>query len=358
MQLTQLGDRKRFVSPPSLKKTDKKVSNPVKQDLDQASVGTTKNSFGQTVGAFAALALSLAPQAAKAQAKDRFAPSIQSETVQDTQHCDCDHLDLSKDELPTDPTDPKKKKTEKSDDCCDDKQKTEAELKKEKRKWKPLKGQILPPVLTDKRKADLGDGWNFSIEPMDVDFQPRWEDGAALKVKGDFLETRIQKDFDLGNDWTMKRGFHGKVRGELMTYDKDVLDLELGAFQEWKGPLTQDIDAKFTASLGFRTRFMGREEQEGVSAGLSLRQEFEGLDFQMFGDDYSWYAEGRQNISRNFSTSDNQAGYRFMVGPKRNLKISAFGKTADITVAAGPEFKGRSGDAFKVGFRTKIKIKL
>lgn len=354
--------RSRFASPPSLKNSGATLAStleePKQQDMDQATVGIhQKDSFGQVVGSVAALALSLAPQAAKAQQADKFAPSIQSEVTERNTICDCDNLDLSKDEQSSETTDAKKK-TEKTEECCEGKKAAETEPEKEKNKWQPLKGQILPPVLTNKRKADLGEGWNFSIEPIDIDVQPRWEDGPAVKFRGDFLESRIQKNYDLGNEWTMNRGFHGKIRGEVKTYDKPILDLELGAFQEWRGPLTEDVDAKFSAHLGFRSRFVGKEDNEGLSAGLSLRQELEGADFKMFGDDYRWYVEGRQHISRNFSTSDNSAGYRFMVGPKRDLKVSAFGKTANITVAAGPEFKGDSGDLFNIGFKTKIKIKL
>lgn len=337
MLLTRFSNRTSLKSPPSREKTDKKVSNDEGQRLDQAVVGMEeKTDFATMVGTVAALALSLAPQIAKATPKQTFTNTNPAQQARDTTA-----LDLRKEPTPTEP------------DCCG-----KEKPKKEKKKWQPLKGQILPPNWTAKRRADLGGDWKFSTEPIDVDVQPRWEDGPALKFRGDFFETRIQKTRDLGNDWNLTRGYHGKIRGEIKTYEKPILDLDVGAFREWRGPLTDNIDAKFTASTGFRARLVGTDQDQGLRAHVSMRQELEGLDFQAFGDDYRWYLEARQSVSRNFTASDNRVGYRLMVGPKRDFKISAFGKTAKVTVAAGPEFKGRSGEAFSLGAKARVKIKL
>lgn len=223
-----------------------------------------------------------------------------------------------------------------------------------------IRDRVIPDSLQGTRRKELPNGWHLSFEPLDVDLRPRWEDGGpALKLKGDFLETSIQRQQDIGGGWTRTRGLRGELRGEVTTYDDPELDLNLQAFQRWEGPLNDDYQARFDAGVGIRHRFMGENElEEGLRAGVSFRQEIQGGGFEFRGHDYRWYMEGRQDAYYNVDTGQTEASYRFMGGPSRDFDVKLLGREGRITITAGPEIKGSTEshrDPLELGFKVKVR---
>lgn len=282
---------------------------------------------GQVVGAMAALAVGFLPGVANAK-----------ETVV---------VELP---LQTDTTDPVTEALGQTD-CCKDN-------KEEKPRWEPLKGQILPPRWTKRHESELDSGWHLGFEVVDVDLRPRWEDGPALKIKGDFLETSLQKTKLLESGWNSTQGFRLELNGEIRTYDKPQLDLNLQAFRRWEGPLGDDYRSRFDLGVGVRQRFVGQDHQEGLGVGFSMRQEVEGGGFRLWGHDYDWYAEGRQHLFHNLTSGETDGRYSIMAGPKRDFKVAAFGKSGRLSVAAGPELKGNLDQGINLGVKAKIKFRL
>lgn len=225
-----------------------------------------------------------------------------------------------------------------------------------------VKDAVVPDGWNERHDRELRDGWHLSFEPLDINLRPKWKDGGpALRMKGDFLETAIQKQEDIGNGWTTTKGLRGELEGEVNTYEKPELDIRVQAFKRWEGPLNDDYDARFDVGVGVRNRFMGEHEhEEGLQVGVSARQEIEGGGFEFRGHDYRWYMEGRQHVYRNMTTNQTEANYKFMIGPKRDFDVSLFGREGRVTLTVGPEIKGSTlegKDPFEVGIKAKIKTR-
>lgn len=219
---------------------------------------------------------------------------------------------------------------------------------------------VLPEELTERQEIDLGQDWQFHFEALDVDLKPKWRDGPALRLKGDFLETGLRKVEDLGDGWKSSKGIRAELQGEVNSYESPRLDLSLQAYKRWEGPIAEDFDARFDVGFGLTNRFMGEGPTEGLSAGIHLRQELEGGKFQVGGYDLRWYLEAREGLTHNFSTGDLNASYKVMVGPKKDFSFKVFGRKGRLTLTVGPEVKGKFGtetDPFSVGVKAKTKIR-
>ncbi len=321
-----------FSAPPARSKAPEKTTPLEPTIQDAVTLSDDEHSTGQVVGAMAALAVSFLPGAAKAQEKVVVEAPLPVDTSDPIE------------QALTEPTNCGKKPCKKKE--------------QEKPKWQPLKGQILPPRWTKRHESELDSGWHLSFEAVDVDLRPRWKDGPALKIKGDFLETSLQKTRQLGNGWSSTQGFRLELNGEIRTYDKPQLDLNLQAFRRWEGPLGDDYRSRFDVGVGVRHRFVGQEHQEGLGAGFSMRQEVEGGGFHLWGQDYDWYIEGRQHLFHNLTNGDTDGRYSIMAGPKRDFKVAAFGKSGRLSVAAGPELKGDFNQGVNLGVKAKVKLRL
>ena len=216
-----------------------------------------------------------------------------------------------------------------------------------------LKDKIDPSNYFDDYEKKLGD-YTLRFRPLDL--KPRWKSGPALRFRGEALETSISKDVEMEDGWSMRQGVSARLRGEVSTYNEPEVDLEAGLFREYRGPVGEDFEAKLRGNLGVRQRFVG--EDEGLRAGISLRQELEGGNYEVFGHDFSIYAEGNQSVYYNMNTGETDAGYKFYVGPKKDFKLNVFGHEGTLTVTVGPEISGSTnGEAFDPGVGSKARLR-
>jgi hypothetical protein len=295
---------------------EQQSANRALEPVEQRAAGHTEKDrkFGKTVKALAALALTMAPQAGQA---FEAAEVAETESVQTD---DTGFLEPMKAKLDS--------------------------LQEGAKGW------------TDRLeyKGAVGE-YDLGFKVVDLDLKPRWKDGGpALKFQGDLLETRLSKTDDVGNGWTRRQGVSGKIRGEVSTYDDPSLDLQTSLFREYRGQVGESFDAKFSANASLRHRFYGKDE--GCRIGVSFRQEIEGGDYQLLGQDFSLYAEGRQSIFHNLDSDETNMKYSFMVGPKKDIDVCLFGVPGKLTVTAGPEVKGSSqGEAIEAGLEAKVRAR-
>lgn len=316
--------RFKMASPPSMNLPKPANDNCPPVDIVEARTRDKENKLGKTLKAMATLALTLGPQAVHA----AEAQVLEVETV--TQ-LDATDLQSSAEADSTSSLDSIKDKAER------------------------LKDRLDPGNYFEDYETQVGD-YNLRVRPMDIDLRPKWKSGPALELKGEFLETSLDKSTELSGGWTRRQGINARVRGEISTYDDSELDLEAGAFREYRGKLGEDYDARFSGQIGFRQRFVG--EHEGFRAGVNFRQEIEGGDHEFMGHDYALYAEGRQSVYYNFDSGETEMGYRFMAGPKKDFDVKLLGKKGTLTVTVGPEVKGSTNsDSFDVGLRSKVRLR-
>lgn len=219
-----------------------------------------------------------------------------------------------------------------------------------------LKSRIDPDGYLDEWNTQVGD-YDLSVNPIDLDLKPKWKSGPALRFKGDILETRLSKTVEMQSGWSMTQGANAKITGEVSTYDEPELDFQSGLFRDYQGPVGDSFQARLRSEVGIRHRFAG--ENEGLRAGVSFRQELEGGNYELFGHDYSLYAEGRQSAYRNLETGENEFSYKFMAGPKKDFDLRLFGKDTTLSVTVGPQIKGSSlGESFDVGVGSKVRLRL
>lgn len=310
VEVSKLKNSLKFSSPPSRQPRQE----PTTCGEDVAEIAREKDSdrdFGRMLGAAAALALTLAPSAVQAEPKDQ---AIEQPLERD------DDTSLG---------DSFKAMGEKFKSFMED--------------------------LEETRESDIGE-YKLRYKPMDVELKPKWNDGEpGLRLKGDFYETSLVLKEDVGEDWTSRQGLRGILRGEVSTYDDSKLDLHLGAFKTWNGPVSKDFDANLDTQLGFVKRAVG--DHAGMALSLSLRQQVEGEWFQFRGEPYDLEAEARQTVSYNLETEDTVASYSARVALKRDFKFKVFGRKAKLSISAGPQVRGSSNSDAKSEFKTKARIK-
>ena len=302
-------------SPPRLKQTISKATTPDSPDYRAATRITEEDDkFRNTLKAFTGLALAATPYMVTTQAA-----AAEQAIVQETDTSFVDSLENL---------------GEKAGD---------------------LKDKIDPSNYFEDYEKKVGD-YTLRFRPLDLDLKPRWKSGPALRFRGEALETSLSKDIDLEDGWSMRQGVSARLRGEVSTYKEAEVDLEAGVFREYRGPVGEDFEAKIRGNLGVRHRFVG--ENEGLRAGISLRQELEGGNYEVFGQDFSIYAEGNQSVYYNVDTGETDAGYKFYVGPKKDFKLNVFGHEGTLTVTVGPEISGSTnGEAFDPGIGSKARLR-
>ena len=328
----------KFISPPPSKLPTPANDNSAPSDVTEARSKDTTDKFSKTLKAMATLALTLGPQAVQA----AEAQAVATESIEAQQAVDT----VTEQELITEEIQPE-------ESSLVDRAKDGAESLKDKAE--KLKDRLDPNGYFDEYETQVGD-YNLRFRPMDIDLKPKWKSGPALRLKGDFLETSLDKEMELSDGWTMRQGVNARLRGEISTYDDAELDLEAGVFREYRGKLGEDYDAKFSGQVGIRQRFVG--EQEGFRAGVNFRQEIEGGEHEFMGHDYALYAEGRQSVYYNFGSGETEMGYSFMVGPKKDFDVSLLGKKGTLTVTVGPEIKGSTNnEPFDLGVKSKVRLR-
>lgn len=356
-------DKKVMFSAPPRRSKPVEVSNAQPVDLaGPARTEPSDNHLKQALGGMAMLAATLAPHAASAAETLVEEPlELQEEiiTAQDSQYANYSELEQ---ELATDLAAKSEDTTQGEEEKPGFIDRVSDRAKGVKGRYQGIKEKVVPDRWLTSHEKDLGNGWHLSYEPVDVDLKPKWKDGGpALRLKGEFLETSIQKKEDIGGGWTTTKGIRGELEGEVNTYDKPELDLRISAFKRWEGPLSEDYDAMFDVSVGVRDQFMGKHDyNDGISAGISMRQEIEGGGFEFRGKDYTWYLEGREHVYHNLDSGRTDANYKIMVGPKRDFDVSLFGKKGKLSVTVGPEIKGSTAehrDAFELGVGSKVRVR-
>ncbi len=219
-----------------------------------------------------------------------------------------------------------------------------------------IKENLDPNGYLDEYESQVGD-YTLRVKPLDLSLRPRIKSGMpVLKLKGEILETSLAKTVELGQGWSMRQGFTAKLEGEATTYDGPRIDLQAGVFREYKGPVGDDFQAEIQTDFGVRHRFLG--EDEGLRVGLGFRQELEGGNYEFMGHDYQLYMEAREGIYHNLDSGKTEVSYRVMAGPKKDFDLELFGRKGKLTVTVGPEIKGNSqGDAFDLGVKTKARLR-
>lgn len=220
--------------------------------------------------------------------------------------------------------------------------------------------QVLETLRAPKERLRIGD-WQLHVDPVDVDLRPRWKNGPELGLKGDFLESSLEKTEEHSNGWTTTKGLRGKLRAEVRTDRASTVDIEGQAFKRWEGPLNKDYQGRFEVAVGLRNRLTGGEEQErGLTVAANFRQEIEGGEFNFREQKYRWYLEGRQQVYHNLETGRTDADYRVMVGPKRDIELPLFGRKRKFSIAVGPELKGSTAkgrDSLDVGLKVRLRTR-
>ena len=185
-----------------------------------------------------------------------------------------------------------------------------------------------------------------------------WEGAApALRFRGDIMETRLSKTRELESGWSMTQGANAKITGEVSTYDDAELDFQAGLFRDYRGPVGENFQARLRNEVGLRHRFAG--EDEGLRVGVSFRQELEGGRYEVFGHDFSLYAEGRQSAYQNLDNGRTELSYKFMAGPKKDFDFKLLGQDVNLSVTVGPEVKGSNhGESFDWGVGSKFRLRL
>ncbi|MCA9781783.1 MAG: hypothetical protein KC800_33930 [Candidatus Eremiobacteraeota bacterium] len=219
-----------------------------------------------------------------------------------------------------------------------------------------LKNRLDPNGYLEEWSTKVGD-YDLSVNPIDLDLKPRWKDGPALRFRGDIMETRLSKTRELESGWSMTQGANAKITGELSTYNDAELDLQGGLFREYRGPVGENFQARLRNEVGLRHRFVG--EDEGLRVGVSFRQELEGGQYEVFGHDFSLYAEGRQSAYQNLDNGQTELSYKFMAGPKKDFDFKLLGQDVNLSVTVGPEIKGSNhGESFDWGVGSKVRLRL
>jgi hypothetical protein len=310
----------RYSAPPRL---DVPALNPQDQPLDLlvAKEHPEDTTFKSSLKAMTALAMALAPQMVQAQAD----PGVAVEQVQEVERASV---------------------AERLDSLAS----SAKELKKK------VQDAVNPDGVFDEQEWKVGD-YTMRFRPTDVDLKPKFKDSSPhLRLKGEFLETTLHKSEDLGGGWTSSQGASARLRGQLTTYSENELDIEAGLFREVRGPWKENYQVRLRADVGIRHRFVG--ENEGLRAGVSLRQELQGGSFTTFGYEHGLYAEGRQGVHYNFETGKTELSYSLMAGPAKDFEVSLFGKKGKLSVAVGPEISGNNhGRDFDLGLKTRARLR-
>jgi hypothetical protein len=309
----------RKAGPPTLKSAAR-PERAAQVDTLAARDNSSDRSLKATLAAMASLAVVIAPQAAQAAEVALEAPV---ETIEEDSFVD----------------------------------RVESRVDSVKDKAENLKNRIDPNGYLDEWSTQVGT-YDLSVNPIDLDLKPRWKDGGpGLRFKGELMETRLSKTVELQGGWSMTQGANAKIIGEVSTYDEPELDFQSGLFRDYRGPVGDSFQARLSSEVGIRHRFMG--ENEGLRAGVSFRQELEGGNYEVFGHDFSLYAEGRQSAYRNLDTGQNEMSYKFMAGPKKDFDLRLFGRDTTLSVTVGPQIKGsNTGDSFDVGVGSKVRLRL
>jgi len=219
-----------------------------------------------------------------------------------------------------------------------------------------LKDKLDPNGYLEEWSTKVGD-YDLSVNPLDLDLKPRWKDGPALRFRGDIMETRLSKTRELESGWSMTQGANAKITGEISTYGDAELDLQAGLFRDYRGPVGENFQARLRNEVGLRHRFVG--EDEGLRVGVSFRQELEGGQYEVFGHDFSLYAEGRQSAYQNLDNGRTELSYKFMAGPKKDFDFKLLGQDVNLSVTVGPEVKGSNhGESFDWGVGSKFRLRL
>lgn len=349
---TSLPNKFHLKSPPRLKSNaaNSETNDGQALDLSDAYTSDKSSPLHQLVGGALLLGSMMIPQTAQAAEVVVEQPTLALENV-DLQ------ADLSEEILTLDPAAVESASaanlpTEDGDGLSD-------KLKRTGDKIEKAVDNFVPDAFTDRQEHKIGD-WNLSFQPTDLSLRPRWDHGPQLKLRGDFLETSLYKNQELGHGWSTQKGIRGNIRGEISTSGKHELDVYIQAYQGWEGPIHEDFHGKFDVGVGLRDRLYGEETQPGLSAGLTLRQRIEGGGFQFRGHDYIWSLDARQEAYHNLESGNTDFSYKVHVGPKRDFDISVFGHKGRIEATVGPEFRGSTAegrDAFDVGLKARIRTR-
>lgn len=219
-----------------------------------------------------------------------------------------------------------------------------------------LKDSLDPHGYLGEHKGKVGD-YDLSVSPVDLNLRGRLKGGKpGLLLKGDFLETSLSRKESIDDNWTRHQGFRAKLHGEVGTFGDSKLNLQAGVFREYRGTIADDYQVRLQADAGLEQRFLG--EDQGLRAGISLRQEIEGGNHSLFGHDVKLYAEGRQGAYYNFGRGRTEMNYSFMAGPKKDFDLNVLGHQGKLTVTIGPEIKGDSySDSFDLGVKSKVRVR-
>ncbi|MFP4499329.1 MAG: hypothetical protein ACLFQV_14060 [Vulcanimicrobiota bacterium] len=226
---------------------------------------------------------------------------------------------------------------------------------------------------------EIGD-YRLKVDYLDPDLKvkprvkPKLKDGkpelgwkAEAKAKVKLMRTELSRT-DTSGGWKTTQGLRGGLEGEwrfgyegkmgvednkqeLETIDKQKWRLNVDGFKRWEKDLG-NMYLTVDAVGGVGHEFVGNT----TDVHLGFRQKLDGDSIQIFGSDFGWKAEAKQQFSYKIQDGDFDASYELFAGLTKKVPMRVFRHEFDLNLEAGPKIKGDLDEPIEFKPVAKVKV--